>query len=144
MSTHSFKVNFFINPLLCDYCSDYIWGSGYIGYTCDRCFKSVHSQCKYFLLSNQCNDYITSSTSLIRKRFSKENYKIEKVWTVNEVKEWLAVVNLHRYSEVLAKMETNGERLFKIDKTALKLWKIKKKLKVVANKYCPFCNLSIM
>ena len=124
MSHRNFKITFFVSPVLCAYCSDYIWGSGFVGYTCDRCFIVVHSQCKnLFVIKTQrigdedeCqeNSYIDN-----KRRCIEDSYRIEKLWSFCEVKEWLAVVNLHRYSEVFAKSEIDGDKLFKINKKAL-------------------------
>lgn len=116
-----FVPTFFITPVLCSYCSDYIWGSGSIGYSCQSCFKAVHSQCKNLFVINRSQDECEENSCIDNKqrRFSDSKYQIEKLWSFCEVKEWLAVVNLHRYSEVFPKAEIDGEKLFKIDKQSL-------------------------
>ena len=116
-----FVPTFFVTPVLCSFCSDYIWGSGSVGYSCQSCFKAVHSQCKNLFVINRLQDECQQNACIENKqrRFSEFNYKIEKVWSFCEVKEWLAVVNLHRYSEVFTKGDIDGEKLFKIDKQFL-------------------------
>ena len=109
-----FVPTFFVTPVLCSFCSDYIWGSGSVGYSCQSCFKAVHSQCKNLFVINRLQDECQQNACIENKqrRFSEFNYKIEKVWSFCEVKEWLAVVNLHRYSEVFTKGDIDGEKLF--------------------------------
>lgn len=119
---HTLKIVFFQNPVLCCYCKDYIWGSGFIGYTCEECHKCLHAQCKVYLSeSNICVPVAPTSPTLqlLNKKLRQTTYKIEDLWTVNEVKEWLAVVNLHRFSESFSMFNVSGETLKQLDQARL-------------------------
>ena len=111
-ANHSFQIRFFFKPILCSHCSDYIWGEGYLGYGCVKCGICTHAKCKLFVSapSNHCEDRASQLDVN-----TKSAYFAVSDWTVNIVKEWLAVVNLHRYAEVFASYNINGAKLLNLD-----------------------------
>lgn len=111
---HSFQIRFFGKPILCAHCRDYVWGEGHVGFGCVSCGLCVHNRCKIFLMGVNCpkND-AAQSTSLDAN--TKSTYYPVENWTINLVKEWLAVVNLHRYAEVFSTYNINGAKLLNLD-----------------------------
>lgn len=120
--THSFQIRFFYKPILCAHCSDYIWGEGYLGFGCVHCGKCVHTRCKLFLsagVSSECHpgnegENGNGGTHQLDAKTKSAYFGIDN-WSVTMVKEWLAVVNLHRYAEVFSTYNINGNKLLAID-----------------------------
>ena len=112
-SIHQFQIRFFYKPILCEHCRDYIWGEGYIGVGCINCSICVHTKCKIFLASSNCVGKRPDQPVL--ESITRSNlYPIEN-WSVDIVKQWLAVVNLHRYAEVFSIYNINGAKLLTLD-----------------------------
>jgi hypothetical protein len=113
---HSFQIRFFFKPILCSHCSDYIWGEGYLGYGCVKCGICTHAKCKLFIMSPSphCDENQHNKASQLDAN-TKSTYFAVSDWTVNIVKEWLAVVNLHRYAEVFSSYNINGAKLLDLD-----------------------------
>ncbi len=108
---HNFQIRFFHKPILCLHCHDYIWGAGYIGYGCLRCAECVHFKCLIFTAkATVCANTPDTSLSLLEKNTKPNLYPIEN-WSSDLVKQWLAVVNLHRYAEVFSKYNITGNLL---------------------------------
>lgn len=107
---HSFQIRFFFKPIYCANCRDFIWGEGYVGYGCTSCGMCVHSKCKLFTASKCATDKKVSLEAITRSNI----YSIEN-WSIDIVKQWLAVVNLHRYAEVFATYKINGVQLLSLD-----------------------------
>jgi hypothetical protein len=113
LGTHLFVLRFFREPILCIHCHDYIWGAGHIGFGCQNCLKCVHNKCLVFLhKSKTCDSNSASNVQL--GSVLLENYPINK-WSINTVKEWLAVVNLHRYSQVFSTYKIDGQQLLDLN-----------------------------
>jgi hypothetical protein len=135
MTCHRFEISFYVRPRLCFHCHDYIWGSSYGGYRCVNCSNThVHSQCLVYLNDEQkasCQPGKSNSPCRAQNElFASDDdetptrpYTIDK-WSPNNVREWLAVVNLHRYSDVFFKTNTNGARLLELDHNKLNVLKI--------------------
>ena len=49
--------------------------------------------------------------------------KLVEDWDIYEVKKWMAVVNLHRYSEIFANHNIDGSELLKLDESRIKVEK---------------------
>ncbi|CAF0924191.1 unnamed protein product [Brachionus calyciflorus] len=109
--THTFQIRCFLKPSLCLHCNDFIWGEGFIGYSCLKCSKCVHNKCKLFVNKSKCfaNDPHTIDQTSRANLYPVEN------WSINTVKEWLAVVNLHRYAEIFSTYNINGVKLLSLD-----------------------------
>ena len=113
LKPHSFQIRFFYKPILCTHCRDYIWGQGHIGFGCTSCSICIHSKCKIFTdATSECSPQ-TAHTSL--EAITRSNlYPIEN-WSIDLVKQWLAVVNLHRYAQVFSTYNINGPKLLSLD-----------------------------
>ena len=109
---HEFQVRFFHRPVLCLHCRDFIYGEGYIGYACTGCGLCVHAVCRLFanVLTNCSAEHLTQNENLTRPSL----IPIES-WSATCVKEWLAVVNLHRYAEVFFAYSIDGAKLLRLD-----------------------------
>lgn len=148
LNEHNFNIRFFYKPILCLHClgkllsinfklliirlniiyphvfKDYIWGSGYIGYGCKTCSKCVHFKCLIFV-SKSLSCVEAASEDLSLDQLTKSTiYPIEN-WSIDIVKEWLAVVNLHRYAEVFAKYNINGSKLISLSSDQLYEYRIR-------------------
>ena len=120
---HSFQVRFFHKPILCMHCFDYIWGSGYVGYGCVNCAWCVHSKCVLFAQALiECKE--ASCDSSLDLNTKSVIYPIEN-WNSDLVKQWLAVVNLHRYAEVFSKYNITGSKLIHLNSEQLYEFRIR-------------------
>ena len=116
---HSFQVRFFVRPVLCSHCNDYIWGAGHLGVSCTQCTQCVHTKCQIFVSKSVCSVKSGGTSETV-----PTNVPVDK-WTVINVKEWLAVVNLHRYAELFSNNQIDGARLLKLDPYELYLYRIR-------------------
>jgi hypothetical protein len=131
-SRHSFQIRFYHRPMLCMHCRDYIWGEGHVGYTCLRCVQCVHASCRLFAnFASECPGTAASRENMetvaatnIDEITRAHVYPVEN-WTTTIVKEWLAVVNLHRYAEVFYTYNINGAKLLALDMYQLSAFRIR-------------------
>lgn len=117
---HVKKIVYFKKPILCSLCNDYIWGVNLQGLQCTKCYRCFHSAC-HLLYNNPCNQhaYLALPPPTIPAPIDL------KTWSVNEVCEWMAVVNLHRYSEVFRKNNIDGIQLESLNKEKIGKMNIK-------------------
>ena len=121
---HNFQIRFFHKPVLCLHCQDYIWGAGYIGYGCSRCAECVHFKCLIFTAQQTCANTPDTATPLLDTKTKLNLYPIEN-WSIDLVKQWLAVVNLHRYAEVFSKYSITGSKLIMLNTEQLNEYRIR-------------------
>ena len=120
---HSFQVRFFRKPVLCMHCRDYIWGQGHVGLGCVACGQHVHTKCKLFVASQTCRP-VAGSNTLLDATTSATLCTID-TWSVETVKQWLAVCSLHRYAEVFATYAIDGTKLLALDVYQLYAFRIR-------------------
>jgi hypothetical protein len=124
IQNHNFQLRFFHRPVLCFFCKDYIYGEGYVGYGCNECSKYIHATCGVFRkLFEPCSLTRQNSSSL--DTLTYPNYYPVDNWTEDTIKEWLAVVNLHRYAEIFHTYNINGAKLFALDLNKLNALRIR-------------------
>lgn len=116
--SHHFKLKYFVNPTLCNYCKDFIWGSGCIGYECRNCLNNVHGECKIFYRKTEC-------TLAILKTFESIDKLDVTQWPSKIVREWLLVTNLHRYLDLFTKENIDGKALINLNKEKLEEMRVK-------------------
>lgn len=122
---HSFSIRFFHKPVLCLHCRDYIWGAGYIGYGCYKCAECVHFKCLLFVSKRpDCKNTENPTASRLDQLTKANLYPIEN-WNASMVKQWLAVVNLHRYAEVFSKYNITGSKLIMLNSDHLNEYRIR-------------------
>jgi hypothetical protein len=122
--THSFHIRFFLKPILCFHCRDYVWGEGYVGYACTKCGECIHAKCKLFASSTPCQLNGSFQETDLDSITCSNLVRIEN-WSIDVVKQWLAVTNLHRYAEVFANYNVNGSQLLNIDVYQLSAFRIR-------------------
>jgi hypothetical protein len=123
-NNHSFQVRFFYKPVLCVHCIDYVWGSGYIGYGCTKCAQCVHFKCLIFVAKHDvCKAFSDAQNKL--DSITKSNFYPIENWSTDLVKQWLAVVNLHRYAEVFFKYNISGSKLITLNSEQLYEYRIR-------------------
>ena len=122
--SHAFQLRFFHKPVLCVHCMDYIWGAGYIGYMCAKCLQCVHFKCLIFVGKQAACERRTDAVECMDTVTKPNPYPIEN-WSNELVKQWLAVVNLHRYAEVFAKYSITGSKLLALNSEQLYEYRIR-------------------
>lgn len=112
---------FVLRPVLCSLCQDYIWGSGKVGQKCEDCLKCFHKSCVKYLTSESCTGERRESSDP-NAAFSQE--VPVRQWDNTTVIEWMATVNLYRYSQIFRRDNINGEKLVELNLEKLKEMKI--------------------
>lgn len=117
---HLTRAIFFVTPVLCSNCQDYIWGTGAVGVTCKDCGQCFHNEC-----ASDAVSFANCSKSLPAKQPPIHNQPVPLAqWTIRNVAEWMAVVNLHRYAHVFMQHDKKGNDLSNINEAMLKKMKI--------------------
>uniref|UniRef100_A0A6P7GN99 Protein kinase C delta type-like n=1 Tax=Diabrotica virgifera virgifera TaxID=50390 RepID=A0A6P7GN99_DIAVI len=111
---HKFDDVFFLTPVLCRHCKDYIWGQGHIGVTCRDCHACFHNFCLKFCKQHVCQK---NTEALPPVTLDYDKPIIE--WTCSNVIEWMAAVNLYNYADVFRCKDVKGIDLMNLDKDKL-------------------------
>ncbi|XP_074640608.1 phosphatidylinositol 3-kinase regulatory subunit alpha-like [Tubulanus polymorphus] len=117
--THKLIDSFVLRPQLCYHCNDYIWGSGLIANRCEVCGLFIHYSCIDSATSHICKRHLTHN------ELPPTNNVLISEWSLQNVIEWMAAVNLHRYVELFKKHEIDGEKLIYLDGSLLEAYGIK-------------------
>ncbi|CAH0562412.1 unnamed protein product [Brassicogethes aeneus] len=105
---------YFLTPILCKHCDDYIWGQGSVGVKCKDCHACFHNFCARYLSNHPCqknNDVLPPVTLEYDKPISE--------WTSSNVVEWMAALNLYVYSDVFRCKDIKGSDLINLDREKL-------------------------
>ncbi|XP_019865910.2 phosphatidylinositol 3-kinase regulatory subunit alpha isoform X2 [Aethina tumida] len=113
---HSHKLTdvFFLTPILCRHCNDYIWGQGRVGVKCKDCHACFHNFCARYFSKYPCQknkDALPPATLDYDKPISE--------WTSTHVVEWMAALNLYVYSDVFRCKDIKGSDLINLDREKL-------------------------
>ncbi|XP_057661841.1 phosphatidylinositol 3-kinase regulatory subunit alpha isoform X1 [Diorhabda carinulata] len=111
---HKFEDVYFLTPILCKHCKDYIWGQGHVGVKCKDCHACFHNFCLKFNLQYMCqkdNDALPPVTLDYDKPISE--------WTCSNVIEWMAALNLYTYADVFRCKDIKGADLLHLDREKL-------------------------
>ncbi|CAH1153755.1 unnamed protein product [Phaedon cochleariae] len=111
---HKLENAFFLTPILCKHCKDYIWGQGHVGMKCKDCHACFHNYCLRFFPDYLCqkdNDVLPPVTLDYDKPISE--------WTSSNVIEWMAALNLYTYSDVFRCKDIKGADLINLDRDKL-------------------------
>ncbi|UJR33699.1 hypothetical protein I4U23_021128 [Adineta vaga] len=119
VSDHKYRLRYFKSPAWCPYCEDYIWGSGNIGYQCTNCGDYFHVECTLDLTAGTCPG-LNACHPNNRALVTYDSSIPVSDWTVNDVCEWLAVVNLYRYAPNFQTLKYDGEILLSLTDEQLK------------------------
>ncbi|KAL5021938.1 hypothetical protein ScPMuIL_001093, partial [Solemya velum] len=105
---------YFVKPILCFFCNDYIWGTIKCGKKCDACGKCCHLKCASFTTKNYCSrDRHNNPSPTVDRLVSIEN------WSVSNVVDWMAALNLYRYAQLFSEKNITGAELLKMDEQKL-------------------------
>lgn len=111
---HRLVKSYFLRPILCFYCHDYIWGCGPEGMKCEGCAHCCHGICSAGVLA---------STVCSRERATHldppDNCVPLEQWSVANVSDWLAALNLYRYAELFREQNIAGTDLKSMDEKKL-------------------------
>ncbi|KAK3607153.1 hypothetical protein CHS0354_005281 [Potamilus streckersoni] len=112
---HSLVDSCFLKPILCFHCRDFIWGIGVVGKRCEVCGNCCHLECAKVVASSRCQQSLT----LERDNIPSGHIRLED-WTVNNVVDWMAALNLFRYAELFLEKGITGSKLMNMDEEKLK------------------------
>ncbi|XP_064215366.1 phosphatidylinositol 3-kinase regulatory subunit alpha [Tribolium castaneum] len=114
-TTHDITRVYFVKPILCTHCRDYIWGQGPVGVKCKDCFGCFHDMCARFAAKHQClkNEEVPTTTATL------EHDKPISEWTSAQVLEWMAATNLYLCSDIFRYKDIKGADLVHLDKEKL-------------------------
>ncbi|XP_034944744.1 phosphatidylinositol 3-kinase regulatory subunit alpha isoform X2 [Chelonus insularis] len=113
---HNLVNVYFVTPLLCLHCEDYIWGTGKIGVECSECHACFHIVCKEFSSQHLCQ-WGAKGHALPGQVFDKDKPVSE--WTSLNVVEWMSALNLYRYADVFKSKDIKGADLVHLDREKL-------------------------
>lgn len=119
VSDHRYRLRYFKSPAWCPYCEDYIWGSGNIGYQCTNCGDYFHVECTLVLTTGTCPGLNACHPNNRNLHTYESSISIHD-WTVNDICEWLAVVNLYRYAPNFQTLKYDGEIVLSLTDEQLK------------------------
>ncbi|XP_055921983.1 phosphatidylinositol 3-kinase regulatory subunit alpha isoform X2 [Eupeodes corollae] len=109
--SHSLKTVFFLSPILCAHCGDYIWGTGNQGVSCEDCQACFHVPCSQYSCALPCN--VPKSSSILPKTNQNDTPFIQ--WTNTNVLEWMTAVNLYPLVEIFKANNVMGCDLPNLD-----------------------------
>ncbi|KAB0801497.1 hypothetical protein PPYR_05851 [Photinus pyralis] len=105
---------YFLTPILCGHCKDYVWGCGRVGVQCKDCHACFHKICVRFATNYVCqknNEVLTAATLDQDKPITE--------WSSSTVVEWMAALNLYPYADVFRCKDIKGSDLVHLDKEKL-------------------------
>ncbi|XP_022236096.1 phosphatidylinositol 3-kinase regulatory subunit alpha-like isoform X2 [Limulus polyphemus] len=111
---HKLIETFFLTPVLCKHCEDYIWGTGKIGIKCEGCHSCFHNMCISHTGGHPCQ---RTQYALPPITMDREVPVIQ--WSTANVVEWMAALNLYHYAELFRFRNIKGSDLFLLDKEKL-------------------------
>lgn len=107
---------YFVTPILCKHCEDYVWGTGKVGVKCKECHACFHMVCADYSGKHLCQ-WSTKGHALPGQVFDKDKPLNE--WTSQNVVEWMAALNLYRYADVFKSKDIKGSDLPCLDREKL-------------------------
>lgn len=110
---HRFVEAYFVKPVLCRHCHDYIWGTGPVGVKCESCGQCYHQSCQSQVVSGNCGRHDHDDSSTL-DRDTPVN-----AWSNINVIEWMAALNLYRYAELFKLKNIKGENLIELNESRL-------------------------
>ncbi|XP_058066008.1 uncharacterized protein LOC131215634 [Anopheles bellator] len=119
---HAPEFVYFVTPIICLLCRDYIWGLGRQGGQCRKCASCFHIKCLPLAFYEPCQRNSDMYPSI------PNTFKTEKSineWTTANVLEWLAAVNMYDHVEVFKTKAIKGCDLPNLDRDKLEQMGIK-------------------
>ncbi|XP_018020719.1 phosphatidylinositol 3-kinase regulatory subunit alpha isoform X1 [Hyalella azteca] len=106
---------FFLTPILCRHCDDYIYGSGHVGVQCMECKACFHHECAPYCNSHQCKRLLSDASQA--PTYPHDVPLVE--WSASNVVDWMAALNLTTYTELFKSKDIKGSDLISLDKEKL-------------------------
>ncbi|XP_055532373.1 uncharacterized protein LOC129722714 [Wyeomyia smithii] len=107
---------YFVTPIICLLCRDYIWGLGLQGRQCRQCWSCFHIKCLPLAIHEMCQRnpdvYPKMPTTYSTDKSINE-------WTSANVLEWMAANNLYTYADVFKAKDIKGCDLSNLDRDKL-------------------------
>ncbi|KAJ8665216.1 hypothetical protein QAD02_006878, partial [Eretmocerus hayati] len=113
---HVLESVYFVTPILCVFCEDYIWGTGKVGCKCKDCHACFHNVCSERAGQKPCR-WNNKGHALPGQVFNVDKPVSE--WTSLNVVEWMAALNLYRYADVFKSKDIKGCDLLSLDRDKL-------------------------
>ncbi|XP_032680236.1 phosphatidylinositol 3-kinase regulatory subunit alpha isoform X2 [Odontomachus brunneus] len=113
---HVFVDVYFVTPVLCKHCEDYIWGNGKVGVKCQECHACFHVVCSDYSGQHLCQ-WSTKGHALPGQVHDEDKPVSE--WTSLNVVEWMSALNLYRYADVFKSKDIKGSDLLHLDREKL-------------------------
>ncbi|XP_076751688.1 phosphatidylinositol 3-kinase regulatory subunit alpha isoform X2 [Xylocopa sonorina] len=107
---------YFLTPVLCKHCEDYVWGTGRVGVKCKECHACFHVVCSEYSGQHLCQ-WNSKGHVLPGQVLDKDKPVSE--WTSLNVVEWMAALNLYRYADVFKSKDIKGSDLPFLDRDKL-------------------------
>ncbi|XP_029034071.2 phosphatidylinositol 3-kinase regulatory subunit alpha isoform X2 [Osmia bicornis bicornis] len=107
---------YFLTPILCKHCEDYVWGTGKVGVHCEECHACFHVVCSEYSGQHLCQ-WSSKGHALPGQVLDKD--KPVNEWTSLNVVEWMAALNLYRYADVFKSKDVKGSDLPHLDRDKL-------------------------
>ncbi|XP_043525585.1 phosphatidylinositol 3-kinase regulatory subunit alpha isoform X2 [Frieseomelitta varia] len=107
---------YFLTPILCKHCEDYVWGTGRVGVKCKECHACFHVVCSDYSGQHLCQ-WSSKGHALPGQVLDKDKPVSE--WTSLNVVEWMAALNLYRYADVFKSKDIKGSDLPFLDRDKL-------------------------
>lgn len=119
---HATEFVYFVTPIICLFCQDYIWGLGRQGGQCRNCSACFHVNCLPMALYRPCQRN-SEMYQNIPSTFRTE--KSINEWTTENVLEWMTAVNMYDHVEVFKTKAIKGCDLPNLDRDKLEQMGIK-------------------
>ncbi|XP_014482039.1 PREDICTED: phosphatidylinositol 3-kinase regulatory subunit alpha isoform X2 [Dinoponera quadriceps] len=113
---HVFIDVYFVTPIFCKHCEDYIWGNGKVGVKCQECHACFHVVCSDYGGQHLCQ-WSTKGHALPGQVHDEDKPVSE--WTSLNVVEWMSALNLYRYADVFKSKDIKGSDLPHLDREKL-------------------------
>ncbi|XP_054005763.1 phosphatidylinositol 3-kinase regulatory subunit alpha isoform X2 [Hylaeus anthracinus] len=107
---------YFLTPILCKHCEDYVWGTGKVGVKCKECHACFHVVCSEYSGQHLCQ-WSSKGHALPSQVLDKD--KPVNEWSSQNVVEWMAALNLYRYVDVFKSKDIKGSDLSYLDRDKL-------------------------
>ncbi|XP_076102045.1 phosphatidylinositol 3-kinase regulatory subunit alpha-like isoform X1 [Mytilus galloprovincialis] len=101
---------YFVRPVTCSFCNDFIWGTGKVGKRCTGCNQVCHSSCWDVEVKSSCTRGNPAPSTPVHSTY----VPIEN-WTCENVVEWMACVRLYRYAQMFKDNQINGKDIKNMD-----------------------------
>lgn len=112
---HQLVNTYFLTPIFCRHCKDYIWGRGQVGVKCEECHNCFHRVCIPFAPTHSCHPVSNLPPVTVDRDVPISH------WSSTNVVEWMAALNFYRYADLFKCTDIKGSELMNLDRDKLML-----------------------